>query len=260
MLLTVLDFQWFWSVLDCTFLLKDYMAILASMKFATADLWSWKKGFKSLNPPCLYMKLEFWESYKQAKNLSAQIWRNLPSSIIRDSPGMEISFKMLLNSMYPESKSWKPEATQYSVSWTVKCRTWGYAYTPEHDLQLDKFQAQILQRDAITSVSWGGSFHTAHKLTWWTTTSVHIWNHFLFFIFIETNKHQSANIPSCTANVWMQFWFNGDFGYTSLLNHINVEIGNWVAANLALLNCSLGAVYQTKKSLKKKKKPWNLGQ
>lgn len=90
------------------------------------------------------------------RNLPAQIWKNLPSSIIRDSLGMEISFKMFLNSMYLESKSWKPEATQCSLPWTVKCRTWGYAYTPEHKLQLDKFQVQILQADAIMSVSWGG--------------------------------------------------------------------------------------------------------
>lgn len=76
------------------------------------------------------------------------------------------------------------------------------------------------------------------------------------FYFIETNKHQSANIPSCIANVWMQFWFNGDSVYTSFSNHKNVEIGTWVAANLALLNCSLGAVCRQGDLFWN----WNLGQ
>jgi len=73
----VFNCTWFWSVLDCTFLLKDYMAMLASVKSAMADLWSWKKGFKSLKTPGLCVKLEFWESYKQARNLLALTWRNL---------------------------------------------------------------------------------------------------------------------------------------------------------------------------------------
>lgn len=73
---------------------------------------------------------------------------------------------------------------------------------------------------------------------------------FFLFHFIEANKqnkHQSANVPSCPPKVWTQSWFSGDFEYTSVLNHVNIEIGNWVVANLAFLSCSLGTVCDTKK-------------
>lgn len=47
MFLTVLE------VYLTAFLVKDYMAILASIKSAKSDLWSWKTGFESLKNPCL---------------------------------------------------------------------------------------------------------------------------------------------------------------------------------------------------------------
>lgn len=80
----VFDCTWFWMVLKCTwlyFLTQRWYGNLASTKFATADLWSWKKGFKSLMAPCLYAKLECWESCKQARNLPTLIWRSLHSPL-----------------------------------------------------------------------------------------------------------------------------------------------------------------------------------
>ena len=149
MFLTALDFEWFWSVLDCTFLLKDYMANLASMKSAMADLWSWKEGFKSLKTPCLYVTLEFWKSYKQARNLPALIWRNFHLPL---SQMLVLGWRFLSrrsSTAFIRNDKWKSEATQYLLSWIVKCRTWGYAYTPEHELQLEKMQRYISYRETL---------------------------------------------------------------------------------------------------------------
>lgn len=108
-----------------------------------------------------------------------------PLSIITDvSSRMEISFKTSLNSIYQKNKAWKPEATQYLPSWKVKCRTWGYACTPEHEFQPEKVQRCKSYRDTLCQHPEEENFHTAHKLTWWTT-SVHIWNSFLFFTLLK---------------------------------------------------------------------------